>query len=267
MNSKITHYKIQNNKLISFIIPILFIIIWFIVTELGIIKTLYLPHPISVIKAAFDTKNTLLIHTLYTIFRLVIGYFLGIILGFLVGLLMKYSKLIDRLFYKLVESWRPVPPVALVPFFILWFGFSSFGKILLVTLGVSLIMVVNTYEAINNVKPIYLKAAYSLGATKFRIYKSVIIPAIIPELKAGFRISLAIGFSLVIVSEFMGAEYGLGYLINVSKITFSTHTILLSIIIISFIAVFIDIAIQFLTDCLTKWAPRMDEAIQEVENV
>src|SRR5207249_1282021 len=101
-----------------------------------------------------------------TTLRLVIGYFLGVIVGTAGGVLLRYSSVIDDTFYPLVESWRPVPTVALVPFFVLWFGFAEIGKILLVLLGVALVIIVTTYEAIGNIKPVYVKAAYSLGASK-----------------------------------------------------------------------------------------------------
>jgi ABC-type nitrate/sulfonate/bicarbonate transport system permease component len=259
----------HKDRYLSFVVPSVFLVVWYVVTQFGLVKTLYLPHPFSVIAAAYDTRDTILLHAMATLLRLIAGYLIGICVGFFLGLLMKYSYIVDRLLYKLVEAWRPVPPVALVPFFILWFGFSSFGKILLITLGVALIMVVNTYEAVNNVKPIFIKAAYSLGASKTTVFRTVIIPAILPELKAGLRISLAIGFALVIVSEYMGADYGLGYLINISKITFSTQTILLAILIIGLIAVFLDQLVQRITNRLTAWAPKIHEAVQvqEIKNL
>lgn len=259
--------KTKKDSYLGFVIPTILLLVWYIVTEIGLIKTLFLPHPFSVFEAAIDTKNSILIHAISTLLRLVFGCIIGLCVGFLLGLLMKYSHTIDRLLYKLIESWRPIPAVALIPFFLLWFGFSNFGKILLVTLGVALIMVVNTYEAVNNVKPIFIKAAYSLGAKKLEIFKTVIIPAILPELKSGLRISLATGFGLVIVSEFMGADYGLGYLINISKITFSTHTILLAILIIGIIAVFLDKIVQRIANRLTTWAPKLNEAVQEIQNL
>lgn len=263
MSSKLSQKLIaQKTRYLGFVVPAVLLVVWYAVTKSGLIKTLYLPDPLSVLEAAYDTRDTILLHTMTTLLRLIAGYLIGVCVGIFFGLLMKFSHIVDRLFYKLVETWRPVPPVALVPFFILWFGFSSFGKILLVSLGVALIMVVNTYEAVNNVKPIFIKAAYSLGAKKIAVFRTVIMPAILPELKAGLRISLAIGFGLVIVSEFMGADYGLGYLINISKITFSTQTILLAILIIGLIAVLLDQLVQRITNRLTAWAPKIHEAVQ-----
>lgn len=251
----------MNKKILRFLIPISLLMFWFFSTHFGLIKPLYLPKPIKVFEALFDIKNNIFKHILASSIRLIFGYILGIFTGIYIGLKMRASKNVENLLYNTIESWRPIPPVALVPFFILWFQFSTFGKIFLVSLGVALIMIVTTYEAAGNVKPIYLKAAYSLGASNKKVFKSVVLPALIPELTSGLRISIAVGFGLVVVSELMGAKYGLGYLINISRVTFSTHTIFLCIIIIGLISVIFDKIIQFVTNKLTRWSQKSFDAI------
>ncbi len=258
-------YNTKNgrNKIIRNVSVIFVLLLWGILTLTGLVKSLYLPSPVQVIGAFHDVGLFPLVkHTLATIFRVIIGFSSGSLLGIFLGLLMSYSSIAENLLYNIIESWRPVPPVALIPFFILWFGFSEFGKILLVAIGCALIMVVNTYEAVLNVRPIYKRAAYSLGANELGVFKTVVIHAIIPELKSGLRISLASSISLVIISEFMGADYGLGYLINISKITFSTQTIFLGIIIIGFISWFLDFILTRTIDRLTLWQEKSKEAIK-----
>jgi ABC-type nitrate/sulfonate/bicarbonate transport system permease component len=241
---------------------VLILTVWVGLTELHLVKSFRLPPPLQVIQAAFDVKNELLQHIEATTARLLAGYVLGVTLGLAGGFALRYSSKLNEIAYPVIESWRPVPTVALVPFFILWFGFSEFGRIFLISLGVAFIMLISTYEAIGNLKPIYVKAAYSLGASKRQVFTTIFLPGILPELRSGLRISIAIGFGLVVVAEMMGADYGLGQLIDIARRTFSTQTIILAIFIIGIIALILDKLVQMILNRLTRWAGSAQDAIQ-----
>lgn len=233
--------------------PLLVVAVWVALTEGGIVKPLYLPGPRDVARAFVDVAGDLPGHILDTLARTVIGYLLGVATGVGGGLLMGYSPTARAALHGIVEAWRPVPPVALIPFFLLWFGFSPFGRILLVMLGVALIMVVATYEAMQNVPLGFREAARALGAGRRSVLWTIDWPAIRPALRGPLRVSLALSFTLVIVSEFLGAQSGLGYLINVSKVTFSTHVILLAIIIIGLLSSLADVALRRTLRAIVPW--------------
>jgi len=249
-------------KFLSLLGPLLFVVFWFAITNSGLVKPLFLPSPYAVLQAFIDIKDSLISHVGATLLRVIIGYSLGVFAGLGLGLLMCYNNYVYALCNTIIESWRPVPPVALVPFFILWFGFSDFGKIVLVVVGVALIITVHTIEAVRNVNPIYIRAASSLGATKQKIFSRVVVPAIIPDLRSGLRIALALSISLVIVSEFLGAQKGIGYLISVAKVTFSTHTIVLSIIILGLMSWILDFFLRKILDQMTLWKEKSSEALE-----
>ena len=248
--------------ILPFLGPMTVLALWFTITSSGLIKPLYLPTPQSVTVSLLTVKDSMLNHVGSTLLRIIVGYVLGITLGLLFGLVMSYNKYVFAFFNSIIESARPVPPVALIPFFILWFGFSNIGKIVFVMLGVALIIIVNTIEAVQNVNPTYIRAAYSLGTTKLRIFSSVILPAIVPELRSGLRIALALAVSLVIVSEFLGADTGIGYLINISKVTFNTPAILLSIVILGMMSWILDVILQTMLNRMTQWSEKSTEALE-----
>ena len=240
----------------------LVLVFWLVVTELGLIPPLYLPQPIEVFRAAQDIGLTnLLLDTVATMARLLIGYGLGVWLGIRIGLAMGSNKYVEAILFAIVESWRPVPPVALLPFFTLWFAFAERGKILLTTLGVLLLVVVETYEAVRKVRPIYRRAAYSLGADDSFQVATILKYAIRPGLVGGLRVALATGFGLVFVSEFMGASSGLGYRMNLAKVTLDTAKILLGVLIIGLVALFLDGWLRRIMRRLTSWSERLEEAI------
>lgn len=256
-----SHVRINKYSIIGISSIIVVLALWLVLTVGGIVKPLYFPSPIEVLLALEGIGTRLIDHVIATLARVLAGYVIGSFIGIAVGLLMSYSRFAHSVLHNIIESWRPIPPVALIPFFILWFGFSDLGKIVLVSFGSMMIMVVNTFEAGRNIRPIYLRAAYSLGANKKRVFETVIVPGIMPQLTSGLRVALALSVSLVIVSEFMGAESGLGYLINISKVTFSTQTILLAIIIIGILSASLDWLLRKAMNNLTQWAERSEEAI------
>jgi taurine transport system permease protein len=183
-------------------------------------------------------------------------------MGAALGIVMQYSRRAFILLDGIVETSRPIPPVAVVPFVILIFGFAEIGKIILVTLGTGLVITVATVEAIERVPTSLVKWGLVSGLKRRDLFARIILPAAIPELRSGSRIALAVAIALVIVSEFMGATYGLGYLINVSKITLTTPTLLLSIIILGLISWTLDRLIRMSFDHWCAWDVRAKGAVK-----
>ena len=109
-----------------------------------------------------------------------------------------------------------------------------------------------------NVPPIYVRAASSLGADPRTIYRTVVVPAIIPSLVSGWRVAAALAFALTVAAELMGAQSGLGFLVMVARRSLQTDVILLSVIILSIEAWFVDRAIRVLSNRVTPWMERLE---------
>jgi len=239
-----------------------FVIVWTMLSILNVVPRLLLPSPWRVILAIGDIGFALLVHVGATVVRVFVGFLLGSALGVGVGVWMQYDRRVFALLDGVVDTWRPVPPVALVPFFILWFGFAEVGKILLVTLGTGLVVTVAVVEAMERIPAGVVRWGLVTGVRRRHLFRLVLLPAAMPELRSGFRIALAIAVTLVVVSEFMGATYGLGYLINVSKVTLSTATILLGIIIIGLVSWTLDRVLRYGFDRACAWDIRAKGAIR-----
>lgn len=236
----------------------LYFLVWFLLTEqgLGIVPPIKFPSPLMVIEAAIRIRDVIPGDILATLMRVIVGFTLGVALGLGLGLLMSYSKKALYFFDPLIESMRPVPVIAMIPFFLMWFGIGETGKLLLIVLGVFAIIVVSTVEAVRNVPDIYMKAAHSLGASKAQRFRTIIMPAIIPELVGPLRVAAALSFTLVVAAEFMGAQAGLGYRILEARRLFNTDVILLGITIIGVLSAISDTAIRIFTSYLTRWSGR-----------
>jgi ABC-type nitrate/sulfonate/bicarbonate transport system permease component len=235
--------------------------LWALVSLSGVVNSLLLPSPWRVILAARDIGPRLFAHFFATAARIVAGLTLGTALGVSLGVGMQFSKRVFVVLDGIVETTRPVPPVAVVPFFILVFGFAEVGKLLLVTLGTSLVLTVATVEAIERVPTTIMRWGLVSGLSRAGLFRNVILRAAMPELRSGLRIALATAVALVVVSEFMGAKYGMGYLISSAKVTLGTPAMIVSIILLGWLSWGLDRLLRWRFDKWCSWDVRARGAI------
>ena len=234
---------------------------WGIVSVSGWGTPLLIPTPLRVLQAAYDVGWTFVPHCLATLLRICVGFFVAAIGGVTVGTIMQYNATIFRLLDGLVQTARPVPPVAVLPFMILVFGFSETGRLVVVVLGSGLLLTVTTIEAIKRVPMGVIRWGIVCGLVRRDLFMKVILPAAWPDMRGGFRVALALAISLVVVSEFMGARHGLGYLISVSKITLTTPTLLFTIVVLGWLGWGLDRALTCAFDRTTGWDRRAERAV------
>ena len=232
--------------------------IWFAITEDGfaLMRPIMFPSPAKVIDAVGRISHLLAEDVAMTMVRVLVGFTLGTLLGIGLGLQMAYNRKVFHFFNPLVESIRPVPVIAMIPFFLMWFGITEPGKLLLITLGVFAIVVVSTLEAVRNVPPIFLRAGETLGASKYQLFRTIIIPAVIPELIGPLRVAAALSYTLVVAGEFMGAQSGLGFRIMEARRLFNPDVILVGVVVITGLSAITDTLIRKVTGYITRWSER-----------
>ena len=242
---------------LSLVTIIFLLCLWWLLTSgIHAIKPLYFPSPEAVLQTLEVMHQKLWLHALATLLRVVASWCIGCSLGVLVGLTMVRSSTFRSLFSPIIEGLRPVPPVALIPLVIVWFGIGESGKLFLAGLSCFMVLVVNTIVSARNVSPVYIQAAKSLGASDNEIYSTVILPAIVPELLSGGRIAVALAFAVTVAAEFMGAEYGIGYLIMQASRTLNTEVVLIGTFVIGIEAFVLDRLLQQVTHYITRWTEK-----------
>ena len=156
-------------------------------------------------------------NSLDTMVRLYVGLLIGAIAGTLLGLAVSWSKWSRRTVELPLQFVRTLPLLAMVPLFQLWFGVYFVGKIAFVAYGVGVIFFAGVVNAVRNVPQIYIDNARTLGASRFHLYRTIILPAIFPELRATILLSLGTAWAAVLGAEYLGAQSGLGYIIVYSE--------------------------------------------------
>lgn len=245
-----------SNFLPKIIVPLSLIIIWIIVSQLKLIRPIFVPPPDAIWNSFVGMYKILPKAILTTVSMTLTGFGIGVAFGTISGLAMAYNKTIRDLLGTIFDLTRPVPVFALIPLFILWFGIGRSPQIALIALGTSVVLGVTTLEAIRNVPNIYIRAALTLGADRQKIYTSVIVPYIVPHLVGAIRVAAAASWGLGVAAEFMGSQTGLGYLIILQQTYLRTAGIILLVFFYSILAVIMDLIIARIERKITRWTER-----------
>lgn len=152
-----------------------------------------------------------------TMVRLYVGLVVGALAGSLLGLAVSWSRWSRRIVDLPTQFIRTLPLLAMVPLFQLWFGTYFIGMVAFVAYGVGVIFFAGIVNAVKNVPEIYIANARTLGASQFQLYRTIILPAIFPEMRSTILLSLGVAWGAVLGAEYLGAQSGLGYIIVYSQ--------------------------------------------------
>jgi len=186
------------------------LVAWLALTNLHIIPQRLLPSPQQVWLALVKESDDILQNFALTIGRAAVGFTVGSAAGISVALTMGWSLVFRSLTEPIVLILRPIPPLALAPFALLWFGLGFASIVSLSTWAVFFTIVIVGIEGLRSIPIIYLRAGQALGASRLDLYRRVVLPALVPNLMGGFRAALVAAFNLTLLQEFRVASGGLG---------------------------------------------------------
>ena len=219
----------------------------------------YLPPPEAVVDRLLEIavegyRNfTLAEHLGYSLFRVIGGFFFGALLGIPLGYAMGLNGWFRGWFDPIVEFMRPVPPLALIPLVIIWFGIGEVGKIILLFLAALWIMAIAARSGVSGVRITKVHAAYSLGASKWQIMRHVIIPNSLPDIFTGARVAMGVCWGTVVAAELVAASQGAGMMIMVASKFTLTDIVIMGIILIGIIGFGIDMLMRWAERWLVPW--------------
>jgi ABC-type nitrate/sulfonate/bicarbonate transport system permease component len=227
--------------------------VWISLKQLGLVSDRYLPAPDAVVRACFEVEPSVFYHLAYTAFRLVAGFISGVLAGVLLGIAINKSAIVSRLVSPILNSMRSVPAIAIVPFFLLWFGFSEYGKILLVVTGIAFNIAIATSQVLSEIPEKHRILFNSFGIAPSSMMWDYTIPRIAETLLPTVRFSLSTAMGVVIASELLGSQIGLGYLMQTARSTFSMHVIFLATILLGLLNALVDFVVTRLWTRSVYW--------------
>jgi len=224
-------------------------------TRTGWITSLTLPRPSDVLATFGELwqSGLLLKHLVPSLTRLAVGAVLGVSVGISVGVLIGLFSYIRAGMVPLVAALFPIPKIALLPLFVIWFGIDEGSKYALIAFGTFTPTVVATYGAVDNVDRTLIRMGQSFGLTWWSIVRKIVIPGALPGILSGLRVSLAIAIILLVAAEMLGAEYGIGAYILEAGALYDLERLFAGVVILSVLGVLVSATITRIEKRLLRW--------------
>jgi len=238
--------------------PLVFIVIialWEAGSRSGLIGQLILPAPSEVYTAFAQlvSTGTLWNHLSASLQRLVIGWSAGTILGIAVGLSIGLFSVARTGLSPLVSAIFPIPKIALLPLFVIWFGIGEGSKVATILFGTFFPTVIATYGGVDNVDRQLIRMGQSFGLSWLSIVRKIIVPGALPAILSGFRISASIAIILLVAAEMIGAEFGVGAYILLAGSLMATDQLIAGVAILSMMGLTIAWLIGKAERFLLRW--------------
>lgn len=228
-------FKHKPQPVVSLLVFVALISFWELGSRTGFISNLVLPAPSEALEAMSQLFGSGMLwkHLSASLQRFAVGWSLGSILGVGVGLLIGLISVARSGLSPLVSAIFPIPKIALLPLFIIWFGIGEGSKVATILFGTFFPTVIATYSGVDNVDRNLILMGQSFGLSRLAIVRKIIIPGALPAILSGFRISASIGIILLVAAEMIGAEFGVGAYILLAGSLMQTDQLIAGVSILS----------------------------------
>lgn len=222
-------------------------LVWHI-ASVYIVKSLLFPPPLGVLAKGVELtlSGVLIEHTLVSLRRIAIGFFLGSALGIPIGLAIGSFPLVRKLLEPWTEFLRFIPSVAMITIAVIWFGIGEESKIFLIIYTTIFIVILNTAAGVSAIAPNKIRAAQALGASSGQIFLYVGLPATVPFILTGMRLAMANSFTTIVAAELISANEGLGVMLWNGRMYMLIDEIFVSLVCLGMLG--------FATDRVFRWA-------------
>jgi ABC-type nitrate/sulfonate/bicarbonate transport system permease component len=217
------------------------LVLWSVVTGTGLVRRAVLPPPwdlweafLALVRDGYADK-ALSRHVVASIARTLSGFGLAVVLGIPAGLLIGWNRWVSAVVSPILAFVRPIPPIAFVPLFILYFGIGETAKVLVIFLVALWYMILNAAAGVAAVSQEWVRAGLNLGLTRRQLFTSVILPAALPQIFTGVKTAIAVSWALVVAAELIAAQEGIGHIIMDAATFNRTRDVFVGIIMIGLI--------------------------------
>lgn len=248
-------YKHLINASLPWLLPVAIVALWQFSAQAGWLSSRILPEPLAVLRAAIrlSSSGELWLHVWVSALRALSGFAVGGGLGLLLGLLTGSFRSVEIALDTTLQMVRNIPPLALIPLVILWFGIDETAKLFLISIGVFFAVYINTFHGIRSVDPALIEMGKSYGLRGWSLYREVILPGALASILVGIRYALGFMWVILIVAETISAQAGIGYMTMNAREFLQTDVVLLGILLYALLGKLADIAARALERHWLKW--------------
>jgi len=236
---------------------------WWIAAAIEVVPPLFLPSPVTVAERFVSVIGsgyadaTLLQHAGASLFRVLAALCLAFAVAVPAGIGMGLSPILRGILDPIIETYRPIPPLAYLPLVVIWLGIGETAKILLIFLAILPAIALSTASGVRGVPVERVNAARTLGASRLQVLRYVILPNALPEILVGTRIGLSVGWSTLVAAELVAATRGLGFMIETAANFLVTDVVVVGIVTIAIIAFAMEFGMRTLERRLTPWKGKL----------
>lgn len=240
--------------------------IWTILTGVGpwppLVHPAFLPSPLTVVNTFFRLASdgyqgyTLGQHFLISMWRFGAAFLFCIVVGIPIGLLMGMSSAVRAVLDPPIETTRPIPKLALLPLFIIWFGIGELSKVIVIVAALFPLISISAMQAVRSISIRKIYAAQSLGASKFMIFRRVLLPASLPGIFTGIRVSLGIGVTMLVGAEMVATSNGIAWMALTAADFVQTDIVLVGVLIMAAVGYLLDAFFRLAERRIVHWAGR-----------
>ena len=195
-------------------------------------------------------------HTLNTVMRLFLGLFFGVVLGVGMGLAISYWPKVRQMAWAPLNLMRMFPLLAAIPLFQFWLGANLRGTTTFIGFGVWVLLIVATINSVSNVPDRYIESARTLGASRLHTYRSIVVPAAIPELRTGLLLAAGLSWSVTVGAEYIGLTSGLGNILAVAEFKTNTGRMMIIAVMIAIAALATFFILNAFFNRIVSWMPQ-----------
>jgi NitT/TauT family transport system permease protein len=236
------------------------VLLWQLITWIGNFPAFILPSPLLVFKRMLQVigDGSLIYHSMITLGEVFSGLAIGLITAVILGYLLAKNVMMEKILAPYIVASQSIPVVAIAPLLIIWFGPGVLSKILITALIVFFPILVNIIVGVRAVSEEFYDLMYSYEATRWQILRFLEIPAAMPVFLGGLRIGATLAVIGAVVGEFVGADRGLGFLVNVGRGLYDTALVFVSIFTLVLMAMVLYGIVNLLEQRLLSWKQRSE---------
>ena len=231
------------------------VLLWQAGASVGLISTKFLPAPAQIVRALIDlgVSGELWLNLSISLQRLAIGWVVGTVAGLALGFAVGLFTLARSPGMAIVSALFPIPKIALVPLFIIWFGIGEGSKVITLAFGVFFPTVINTMAGVDGVSRGLIRMGQSFGLSRAAIIRKIVLPGALPAILSGFRITTSTAIILLVAAEMIGAEKGIGAFVLSAGNLYDTDNLLAGIVVLSLLGLVVSWVLGRIERALLSW--------------
>lgn len=238
------------------------VLAWYAIARWRVVSELFVPHPRAVWEAFVEILlegyrgGTLLRHLGDSLYRVLAGFLLAVVTAVPLGLAIGYSSRVQAVFDPLIEFYRPLPPLAYYTLLVIWLGIEDASKIALLYLAAFPPLAVSAMAGVRGVLAERIQGAQSLGASRWQVFRHVVLPSCLPDIFTGMRVSIGFTYTTLVAAEMVAATSGVGWMVLDASKFLRSDVIFMGNIVMGLTGLALDRMIRVLERRVVPWKGR-----------